>query len=338
MIVRTTLRLLAAVAAVAASLALLAACGGDGDDATTGAAGGTPVELLLDWFPNADHAGVFAALGQGHFAAEGLAVTATVPSDATAALKEVGAGRQRFAISYAPEVLLARSQGVPVVAVGALIGHPLNSIIVRADSPIKRPRDLKGRTVGQTGLPLERPLLETVVAADGGDPTRVNLRSVGYNLAPALAGGRVDAIVGAYWNIESVDLAHEGIPTRVFRVEEFGVPDYDELVIVTSDTVAENEPELVRSLLAGLRRGQEWVGANQEGAVDHLLAANGDLKRTTVSEQVALTAPLLIAEGRAALAMDRQRWSAFASWMRRTGQLKRPVTVADAMTDRFLSP
>jgi putative hydroxymethylpyrimidine transport system substrate-binding protein len=335
-----TVRRLCVLFAAVLVAASVSGCGeDDGRSGTgTGSAALEPVQLLLDWYPNADHAGVFAAVAEGYFADNGLAVTPTVPSDAAAALKEVAAGKAPFAISYAPEVILARSQGVPVVAVGALVTHPLNSIIVRSDSGIDSPRDLEGRVVGQTGLPLDRPLLDTAVRADGGDPAKVETRNVGFNLAPALASGRVDAIVGAYWNIESVDLKAQGIETRAFRLEEYGVPDYDELVVVTSDDLAADRPELVRAMLAGLRRGQDWAATDQSGAVQHLVAANPDLDPEIVAEQVALTADLLSPPDGETLDMSRDGWAAFADWMRDNGLLEDDLDIDAAMTTRFLPP
>lgn len=321
---------------VAAVMALTAVgCGDDGPTDTT-AAGVEPVKLILDWYPNADHAGIFAAIAEGDFADHGLDVSTVVPSDPAAALKEVAAGKAPFAVSYEPEVLLARSQGVPVVAVGAIITHPLNSIIVRDDAGIGSPRDLQGKVVGQTGLPLERPLLETVVRADGGDPAAVRLRNVGFNLAPALAAGRVDAVVGAYWNIELVDLERQGVDATAFRVEDFGVPDYDELVLVTSDRVARERPELVRAMLAGLRTGQDWAATDQAGAVAHLVDANPDLDAEVVADQLAKTADLLSPPDGETLAMDPAEWEAFAEWMRDNGQLTAPVEVGTAMSTAFL--
>ena len=322
---------------LAALVALAAACGDDGPGAGTDG-GTTRVDLVLDWFPNADHAGVYGAVGEGFFADRGLDVRPTVPSDPAAALKEVGAGRADFAVSYEPEVLLARGEGVPVVAVGALVTRPLNSIIVREDSGITRPRDLEGRTVGSAGLPLERPLLDTVVRADGGDPSRVRVRNVGYNLSPALASGRVDAVVGAYWNIELVELEAQGIEARAFRVDDHGVPPFDELVLVTSDRLIAERPQVVRDMLAALRRGQDWAAADHAGAVDHLLDANPDLERDIVREQVRLTAPLLSPDDRETLDMEPERWREFARWMRAAGLLERPVDVDAAMTTDFLPP
>jgi putative hydroxymethylpyrimidine transport system substrate-binding protein len=321
------------VLALALVAGVAAGCGGDDPGP---AADAERVRLILDWFPNTDHAGIYGAIGEGYFADEGLDVRPEVPSDPAAALKQVGAGRAPFAISYEPEVLLARSQGVPVVAVGALITHPLNSIIVRSDRGIGRPRDLEGKVVGAAGVPSDRPLLDTVVRADGGDPEKVRMRNVGFNLNPALAAGRVDAVIGAYWNIELVELRREGIDARAFRLEEHGVPDYDELVVVTSDEVARERPELVRAFLSGLRRGQDWAATDRAGAVDRLVEANADLNRETVAEQLALTADLLSPPDEPTLSVDPREWARFADWMRESGWLSEAVDVRAAVTDRFL--
>lgn len=328
-------RSLTALVACAALLALAVTIG-CGDDDAQPAADAERVDVVLDWFPNADHAGVYGAVGEGYFAEEGLDVRPTVPSDPAAALKQVAAGRAPFAISYEPEVLIARSQGVPVVAVAALVTHPLNSVIVRSDRDISGPADLEGRTVGAAGVPSDRPLLDAVVRSDGGDPSQVRMRNVGFSLSPALASGRVDAVIGAYWNIEVVELERQGVDVEAFRLEEHGVPDYDELVVVTSDEVARDRPELVEAFLRGLRTGQDWAATDITGAAEHLVEANRDLDPEVVREQVRQTAELLSPPDEPTLTIDPQEWSAFAGWMRENDLLTEPVTVPDAVTDRFL--
>lgn len=322
------------MSAVAALIAItLAACG---DEGTPEPAELEQVDLILDWFPNIDHMGVYGAVDQDYFAEEGLDVNAVVPSDPAAALKQVGSGRAPFAISYEPEVLLARAEGIPVQAVAAVAVHPLNSIIVRSDREIARPRDLEGKTVGATGLPSDTALLETAVRADGGDPSKVEIRNVGFNLAPALAAGRVDALIGAYWNIEVPEIESKGVEVDVFRLEESGVPDYDELVIVTSDDIAADDPELVRRFLRALRRGQDWAGADLAGAVDAVADA-GDLPdRDVATEQARLTAPLVSPSDQPTLSLSPEEWTAFAAWMRDNGLLEEGADVDGAVTDAFL--
>jgi putative hydroxymethylpyrimidine transport system substrate-binding protein len=320
-------------AALAACLVLVAGCG---DDEPEAAAPAEEVSLILDWFPNADHAGIYGAVEEDYFAEQGLAVEPTVPSDPAAALKQVAAGRADFAISYEPEVLIARSQGVPVVAVDAIVPSPLNSVIVRSDRGIAGPGDLEGRTVGVAGVPSDRPLLDAVVRSAGGDPAKVTVRTIGFTLGPALAAGRVDAVIGAYWNVEQVELEAQGVPVEAFRLEQNGVPDYDELVVVTSDETARDRPELVRAFLRGLRDGQDWAAADVSGAVEHLVEANPDLDRETLREQVRITAELLSPADQPTLGLDPAEWRAFAGWMRDSGLLTEPVDVDAAVTAEFL--
>lgn len=329
------LRALAVLLAATALVAGLAAgCGGGDEPAARD--GARQVDLILDWYPNADHAGIYGAVDEGYFADEGLDVHPSVPSDPAAALKQVGAGKAPFAISYEPEVLLARSEGIPVVAVGAIVTHPLNSVIVRTDRGIERPKDLEGKTVGIAGVPSDRPLLDAVVRHDGGDPAKVRTKNVGFDLSPALAAEKVDAVIGAYWNIELVELERRGIGARAFRLEENGVPDYDELVVVTSDDVARGQPELVRSFMRGLRRGQDWAATDQAGAVEDLVDANKDLDPDIVKEQVDMTADLLSPPDEPTLTVDPAKWTAFAAWMREAGLLTKPLDAASAVTDRFV--
>jgi putative hydroxymethylpyrimidine transport system substrate-binding protein len=327
---RYHLILMAALAAVWG--AILAGCGDDG--AKAGAE--QPVSLVLDWYPNVDHAGIYGAIDQHYFADEGLSVTPSVPSDPAAALKQVGAGRADFAISYEQDVLIARSQGVPVVAVGALVNTPLNTILFRRDRGITTARDLEGKTVGIAGVPSDRPLLDAVVRSAGGDPSKVRVRTIGFTLSPALAAGKVDAVIGAYWNVEQIELQRQGVDVGALRLEDNGVPDYDELVVVTSDATIKDRPELVRSFLKGLRSGQNWAATDQTGAVDALLKANKDLDRTNLTEELKVTADILSPSDEPTLSVDPGKWAAFAAWMREKGLLTKPVDVSAAVTAEFL--
>ena len=326
-------RALALLIAVVACVALAAGCGGD--DEGGGSGGLQSARLILDWFPNTDHAGIYAAIDEGFFEDAGVKVTPEVPSDPSAALKRLAAGRADFAISYEPEVLIARSQGIPVVAVGAIVTRPLNAVIYRTDR-ITGADDLEGKTVGAAGLPSDRPLLDAVVRDGGGDPSKVTVKNVGYDLSPALAAGKVDAVIGAFWNIELVDLERQGQPVAALKLDEHGVPTYDELVVVTSDTVAREKPELVKAFLRGLQKGQDWAATDEAGAVEHLLQANKDLNEDTVKAQLRETAPVLSPSDVPTLHVDPAQWATFATWMTDNGLLTKPVDASAAVTDRFL--
>jgi putative hydroxymethylpyrimidine transport system substrate-binding protein len=116
------------------------------------AADNVAVTLALDWYPNANHLGLFIAQEKGYFQHENLAVTLYTPVDPSTVLQTVGSGKDTFGLSYQPDVLLARAQGVPVVSIAALVQHPLNSVVALQSSGITRPRDLVGKKVGECWL------------------------------------------------------------------------------------------------------------------------------------------------------------------------------------------
>ena len=330
--------LIALAAAVALVPALVAGCGG-GDDAapaSSTAAAVQDVSLALDWFPNADHAGIYVAKAKGLDTQAGADIAPSVPSDPTTTLTAVAAGKKDLAITYAPELLIARAKGVPVKAVGAIAQVPLNSIMARSDRGIERPRDLEGKVVGIAGVPSDRALLDTVVAADGGDPSKVTTKVVGYSLAPSLAAGKVDAVIGAYWNIEGPDLRMKDVPVTVMRLDDHGVPRYDELVLVASEDAIRDKPAALRAALAGIAAGQSAAVADAGAAVAALEKANPDIAKKVLPAQVSDTIPALVPEGSAPLRMDAAQWEALATWMREKGLLTGEATGSDAIDTSLL--
>src|SRR4051794_18758248 len=216
-------------------LLLAAACGGT---STAYSDGGPPpvsdVTLQLDWYPNPDHVGLYTAIDRGFFRRAGLAVTPRQPSQVSDPIKLVAAGRADLGISYEPELFFAQQQHAPVVAVAAIVPTALNSIIAPGGHGFSSPADLHGKTIGVDGSDSTHAYVDTVLRSTGVDPADVHQVTVGFNLVPALLSGRVDAVAGAFQNIEGAQLAARGQHPVVFPVDRFGVPSYDELVVVAN--------------------------------------------------------------------------------------------------------
>ena len=157
--------------------------------------GSKQVELMLDYFPNADHAGIYAAQANGDFEQAGLDVTIRQPPDPAAPIKQVAAGRVDLAISYEPEVLRARDQGLDVVSIAAIVREPLTSIISLPKAKIAGPRDLAGKTVGTAGIDYQSAYLQTILDDAGVNPDSVKERNVGFSprAGARLGQGRRDA-------------------------------------------------------------------------------------------------------------------------------------------------
>src|SRR5260221_13106217 len=120
--------------------------------------------MMLDISLTADPAPLYAVQPNGDFKAVGLSMMIRQPADPSAPIKQVAAGRVDLAISYEPEVLRARSNGLHVVAVGALVHGPLTSIISLPHGHVNSPSDLRGKTVGTAGIDYQTAYLDSILA------------------------------------------------------------------------------------------------------------------------------------------------------------------------------
>jgi putative hydroxymethylpyrimidine transport system substrate-binding protein len=298
----------------------------------------TPVSVALDWYPNANHAGLVLADQRGYFAEEGLDVELYTPADPTTVLQTVGAGRDTFGISYQTDVLFAREAGVPVVSAAALVQHPLNAVMTKADSGIARPADLVGKRVGIAGVPSDEALLGTMLAADGASINDVELVNVGFDLMPALFADRVDAVIGVYWTHETILAEMQGVPVTALRVEEWGVPDYYELVLTASEQTLAEQPETVRAFLRAMQRGYEAAAAEPDAAVDALIATSPDVQAEVERQGIALLTPLWTEGGTTPFGTQTaDRWNAYGDWMKNMGMLAADVDVNAAFAPDLLS-
>jgi putative hydroxymethylpyrimidine transport system substrate-binding protein len=323
-----------AIALVAALL--LSACG-ERKEPTGSAASPRHVSFLLDYLPNVDHAGLYAAQGEGLFERAGLAVDLKTPSDPASVLKLLAAGRADLAISYEPDLLLAREQGVKVMAVGALANRPLTSLMSVGKDAITDPKQLRGKRVGTAGIPYQSAYLKTILRQAAVPQTTVKEVNVGFNLVPTMLSGKVDATLGAFWNVEGVELQRRHRKPEILHLEDLGVPTYDELVVVAREETVEHEGAMIRRFLQALSKATATLADRPDAGLDPLVTANPDLDRATQAAQLQATLPVLQpVDGRPYGWMEPSEWDAFARWMQQEGQLKDGAVVQRAYTNEFL--
>jgi putative hydroxymethylpyrimidine transport system substrate-binding protein len=322
----------AAVAAIVAAIALasgLAACGEKSEDVS----GETEAfSLTLDFYPNPDHAGIYMAQKLGYFEDAGLDVSIATPSDPAAPIKQVAAGRTDLAISYEPEVVLAQQQGLDVVAVGAVVDRPLTSMIWLKKSGIGGIAGLRGKTIATAGIPYQDAYLKTILARANLSPDDVKAVNVGFGLLPAIIGGRADAMLGGFSNVEGVDLRMRGKDPVVTPVDKLGVPTYDELVMVAQRGRLEEDSEPYRLFLAALARGTAAAVKSPGAATTAVLEANQGLEPKLTRAEVEATLPVLSGSER----MNTGQWGDFIAWMHENGLIPSQLSPSQVMTDDYV--
>jgi putative hydroxymethylpyrimidine transport system substrate-binding protein len=298
-----------------ACLLALAACGSKQDALSAPAT--KPFTVMLDFFPNADHAALYSAIANGDFKAVGLDVRPQTPSDPSTPLKLLAAGRVDMAISYEPELLLARDQGLKLVSIGALVQRPLTSIIALPGARVRKVADLAGKRVGTAGIGYQAAELHTALEASGVSPSAVREANVGFNLVPAMLSGKVAATLGGFWNYEALQLQQMRKRPVVIPVDRAGVPSYDELVLVVREGEAGTRGQDLRAFLQALTRGEQQARSNPQAAAELIVKANpsAQAKLQLASIEATLPATLPTVHAKPYGWQDPSAWAAFSHWM-----------------------
>jgi NitT/TauT family transport system substrate-binding protein/putative hydroxymethylpyrimidine transport system substrate-binding protein len=210
-----------------------------------------------------------------------------------------------------------------VVAVGALVAHPLAALVARSN--IARPRDLEGHRVGVSGLPSDPAFLDAIIGHDGGSLSRVKQVTIGFNAVSGILAGKVDA-APVFWNAEGVALQRHHVPIREFRVEDYGAPAYPEVLLITSRATLARESDRIKDALLAIRDGIAAVRSDPQAAVKQIAHEAQTSDTGLVSAQLRAVSPIFDTT----LRLDRpvlERWADFDA---RIGIVKRRPDVARA--------
>ncbi|MCD6727760.1 MAG: ABC transporter substrate-binding protein [Solirubrobacteraceae bacterium] len=308
---RANIRFLLALALAAALALVVAACGGDdtkdsGSAAPTAAATEpaasdvklpekTKATLVLDFLPNAVHAGIYRAVAAGYYADNNIELRIIQPTSTADTLKLIDAGKADFGIADGIDVAGQIDAGRGATAIMAVTQRPLGGIITRKEDGITDPNQLEGQQVGITGVPSDTAILDTIVENAGGDPAKVKKVTIGFNGVQNLENGKVKGFVGFY-PADGVQVEQDGTPTNTFKFDEHGGPRYPGLVVFsTEDKIASDAP-LMKAFVDATVRGYDDVLADPQQGLTDLLAENKTLKKGITQAQLDAYMPLFKAD------------------------------------------
>jgi len=263
-----------------------------------------------------------------------------VPSDVTAGLKLVATNKFDLSIFYEGDMFFAAQEGLPVTAVGALVPQPLNSLMALADSKVQGVDTIAGATVGVAGLPFDDAILKSIRQTEGLSEDEVTSVNVGYDLVPALLSKKVDAAIGTYFNIEGIHIESQtGQAPVIVKMEELGVPHYDELIVVANSERLASDAEYadaVRRFLAAMVEGTTSAQADEAGSIESM-KANTEYTDEEIEAMVPDTLPLLTSpKGLETGCMSPEGWQTFGDWMVSNGLIDQPVDPTTISTNDYL--
>jgi len=324
----------------AACLTIVAACLVGAALGGCGGASSTPrprkATLVLDFVPNAVHAGIYRALAAGYYRQEGIDLQVIAPAATEDPLSLVAAGRAQFGLADGGDVATQIAAGGSDEAVMAIVQRPLGGLIGLASEHVRSPAQLQGRTVGITGVPSDTAVLDTEVSHAGGDPRRVRVVTVGFSGAQALLAGRIAAFTG-FVPDDGVQLQVSGHPIAAFRLDDYGGPPYPGLVAFATRGLIASDPALVRGFVAATVRGYEDTVHDPERSLEDLLRLNPTLQRTFTAASLQAYVPLFAGEGRVALGTIQPRAVlALSRWMTENHLIHAPIAPAVYGTNRFV--
>ena len=294
------------------------------------------VTLSLDWVPNTNHTGVYVALDKGWYEDEGLDLEIQIPSDPAAALKQVAFGHTEFGVSFQEEVSIARSRGIPVVSIAAIIQHNTSAFSSLQGSGISSPKDFEGTKYASYGLPLEWAVLEGLMACDEADVNEVEFIDVGFDAFPALIGGKVDfAWIFLAW--DGVQAEIMGKPLDNILLADSCVPDYYTPVFISGEKTIEERPEIVRKFVAATSRGYEYAIEHPDEAAEILIKHSPETNPELIRRSQEWLSPRYQDDAERWGEQSLEVWQEFGDWLAERDLLPGPDFQADdAFSNEFL--
>lgn len=284
-------------------LVVLSGCSADSDELEK-------VTLMLDYTPNTNHTGIYAADSLGYYADEGLEVEIIQPSD-VATESVVASGSAQFGISYGENVAMFDNEDDSLESIYGILNTNTSGFLSRADRDITRPKDFEGKNYCGWGSSIESSLINTLVESDGGDPDKVNMLTATSNLTNE--NDECD-LIWAYEGWDMINLESQGVEVNYIPFSDYGV-DWYTPVIITSNSYIESNPETVEGFISATQKGYEYALENPEESSQMLLDSAPELDNDLVTKSQAFLSPYYQTEGQALGYQDPEIWSTFTDWL-----------------------
>jgi len=331
--VKKTTRIAALFLALTLALSLTACKGGARAKTASGL---EKVTLVLDYVPNTNHTGFYAAQKLGYYADEGLEVSIIEPAD-NSVTTLVAMGKADFGVSFQEDVTyaLTAEEPLPIKAIAAITQHNTSGFASLKSENITRPKDFEGKTYAGWGAPSEEAVIQAVMRADGADPDRLTIVTSDSLDYTALLGSA--DLLWIFWAWDGIAAKQAGLDLNYLELRSIDARlDYYTPVIIASDNLLNYYPDLARKFLAATSKGYEYCIDNPTKAAEILQAhvSSYDLAMLVESQKYLAGK---YAEGAARWGeMKDEVWDSYTEFMMENGLITKAIPASDCYTNEFL--
>lgn len=301
----------------------------------------TPVTLCLDWTPNTNHTGLYAALALGYYEDAGLDVQFVQPPENGAVLM-CAAGQADFAIDAQDTMAASLDLDEPldVTAVAAILQHNTSGILSRAGDGITSAKGLEGKIYSTWESPVELAMIRYCMEKEGGDFDKVKLIPNNlYDEPAALAAHQTDAVWVFYgWSGINADLEEVPCDYWSFRDQAEELDYYTPVILANNAFLAES-PETAKAFLEASAKGYAYAAEHPQEAADLLIEGDTtgslDDARDLVYASQEWLSKEYIADADEWGVFDADRWNAFYGWLYTNGLTAHDLT-GTGFTNEYL--
>lgn len=288
------------------------------------------VSIILDWYPNAVHSFLYTAIEKGYFKDEGIKLNIIYPSSPSDSLTLPAAKKADIGISYLNSVIMARAnENVPIKSFGAILQRSVNTVISLKEKNITSPKDFQNKIAGTSGGVLSETYLKSMMKSQNLDANSLKITDVGFELLTSMITNQVDFTIGNMINHEVPVIKEKGIEINYFLIDNFGIPQAYELVLVANDELLNQNKETYTKVLKAMQKGFEDVKNNPSESLNLLLSKQAidqfPLSETVEKESLEILLPIMETPQNKFLTQTKKVWENNVNWLYENGIIQKKL-------------
>jgi ABC-type nitrate/sulfonate/bicarbonate transport system substrate-binding protein len=294
------------------------------------------VTVVLDWFPNTNHTGLYVAKTKDYYKKQGLDVEIIQPGDNTSVEQMVASGKADFGVSYQENVTIAREEDVPVVSIGAIIQHNTSAFASLKKDNITSPKAFEGKRYGGWGGPAEEATLKTIMAKNQADYSKVQNVVLGQTDFFKSIGRDAD-FEWIYYGWDGIEAKRQGIELNTIMLKDLDPAlDYYSPVIITSEKHAKQDKDFVKKFMKATTDGYNFAIKEPKEAADILIQNVPDINKELVQESQQWLSTKYQDDAKAWGVQKEEVWSNYMNFLYDNKVIKKKIDVNAAFTNEFL--